>query len=133
VILAAALLLPAAAIAQEGDGRTWRGVADLTPAEREIFDPSTDTPRSDQSPYLPAERYPFEAPYTAEEMGYRSREFVHVSRWPHSMVDVFGVITPSGYTNQAAQVGYVMQETGPGLAGYVYGLEPGVTYAPVLV
>lgn len=128
-LLAAALLLSTAAATQAADGGEWRGVADLTAAERELYDPRTDTPRSDRIEYLPAEPYPFEPPYTAEEMGYRSREFVHVSRWPHSMVDVFGVITPSGYTNQAAQVGYVMQETGPGLQGYIDGLEPGQTYA----
>lgn len=116
-------------MADAPDERTWRTVSELTPAERELYDPRTETPRDDQMPYLPAEPYPFEAPYTAEEMGYRSREFVHVSRWPHYMVDVFGVITPSGYTNQTAQVGYVMQESEPGLEGYIHGVAPGDTYA----
>lgn len=115
-------------VATADDGQ-WRTVEELRPSERERFDPRTDTPRDDEMPYLPAEEYPFEPPYTAEEMGYRSREFVHVSRWPHSMVDVFGVITPSGYTNQAAQVGYIMQETEPGLKGYMHGVEAGETYA----
>ena len=39
------------------------------------FDPRTSTPRDAALPYIPAEPYPFEAPYTAEEMGYRAAEF----------------------------------------------------------
>jgi Protein of unknown function (DUF1329) len=104
-----------AANAQEA---TWRTVDQLTDEERARFDPSTSAPRDAAVPYLPAEPYPFEAPYTAEEMGYRSSEFAHIGRWPHSLIDVFGVITSSGYINQGASVGYVMQNTPPGPEAY---------------
>jgi len=45
--------------------KTWRLVSELTETERVLFDPHTDTPRDSRFPYLPAERYPFEPPYTA--------------------------------------------------------------------
>lgn len=109
--------------------RTWKRVDELGDAELESYDPGTETPRDPKIPYLPAEPYPFEPPYTAEEMGYRSTEFPHVSRWPHGMVDVFGVVTSSGYLNQQAQVGWVMLEGRPGLEGYVDDVDGGDVYA----
>jgi hypothetical protein len=55
--------------------RTWKTVDELSPQELRAVDLSPHTPRYDQVPYLPAEPYPFTAPYTAEEMGYRAMEF----------------------------------------------------------
>jgi hypothetical protein len=74
------------------DAPTWRGLDQLTDDERAQLDFATNTPRDAKLDYLPAEPWPFKAPYTAEEMGYRAAEFVHISRWPHSLVDVFGPI-----------------------------------------
>ena len=45
--------------------KTWRVVGELTEAERQLFDPRADTPRDPEQPYIPAERYPFQPPYTA--------------------------------------------------------------------
>ena len=70
--------------------KTWRVVGELTEAERQLFDPRTDTPRDPEQPYIPAERYPFQPPYTAEEMGYRAMEFSHSPRWSCNFVDVSG-------------------------------------------
>ncbi len=53
-----------------------------------LFDPATSTPRDAAIPYIPAEPYPFQAPYTAEEMGYRATEFVHIARWPLGIVGI---------------------------------------------
>ncbi|MGE0336094.1 MAG: DUF1329 domain-containing protein [Gammaproteobacteria bacterium] len=116
------LALAGAAGAQE---RTWRTVDELTDDERALYDPALATARDPALPYLPAEPYPFEPPYTAEEMGYRSAEFPHISRWPHSLIDVFGVITSSGYINQGAGVSYVMQNSKPGLGSYLRDVPAG--------
>lgn len=126
----ACTLLVGVACAEE---RTWRTVDELSEAVRARFDPTTDAPRDAALPYLPAERYPFEAPYTAEEMGYRAAEFVHISRWHHSLIDVFGVITSSGYINQGAGVSYVMQTTAPGFQAYVDGVAAGQVYSRWLI
>jgi hypothetical protein len=55
-------------------------------------------------PYLPAEKYPFAAPYTAEEMGYRAMEFTHIAWWSHAMADAFGELTSNGSLNQGVIV-----------------------------
>ncbi|MGE3774006.1 MAG: DUF1329 domain-containing protein, partial [Gammaproteobacteria bacterium] len=129
-VAALLLLLAGAASAEE---RTWRTVAELSDADRALFDPATTTPRDSALPYLPAEPWPFQAPYTAEEMGYRSTEFVHISRWQHSLIDVFGVITSSGYINQGAGVSYVMQTTPPGFDAYVRQVKAGDVYSRWLI
>src|SRR5262245_39916828 len=61
--------------------RTWKAVDELSPQELSEVDLTTDTPRSSTIPYVPAEAYPFTAPYTAEEMGYRLMEFSQRPRW----------------------------------------------------
>lgn len=102
----------------EGNGpprKSWKTVEEMSEAERVRIDLRTDTPRDSQTPYLPAEAYPFQPPYTAEEMGYRSMEFSHVARWSHAMADVFGAITGSGYLHEGITLGfshYVPDEDG---------------------
>lgn len=127
VLLAAACLAPCAAT--EAADRSWKTVDELPAEDRALFDPATSTPRHASLPYLPAEPYPFEPPYTAEEMGYRSSEFVHISRWPHLVIDVFGVLTSSGYINQGAWPTYVALDGEPGLGDYLTGREAGQRYA----
>lgn len=62
---------------ENGDApRTWKTVNELPVEELEQVDLRTDTPRRAEYPYLPAEPYPFTAPYTAEEMGL-SHDGVH--------------------------------------------------------
>jgi len=125
LILAALLVMLAAA---QASAQTWRSVDDLSEADKAVFDPSTSTPRHAEFPYMPAEIYPFEAPYTVEEMGYRSAEFPHVSRWAGSILDVFGVITSTGYINQGETIFYLMQEPGEGFGAYLYDTPPGEVY-----
>jgi Protein of unknown function (DUF1329) len=130
--LIAALFLLVFTFSAGAQEKTWRTVDELTDEERALFDPNTAAPRDAAVPYIPAEVYPFEAPYTAEEMGYRASEFVHISRWPASLIDVFGVITSSGYINQGVSVGYVMQNTPPGpeaYGTYLRNLKGGDVYA----
>ena len=111
----------------------WKTFEQLTPAELIEFDPRTSTPRDATIPYIPAEPYPFEPPYTAEEMGYRTSEFVHIGRWPSAMVDVFGVVTSSGYINQGVSVGYQAPIGRPGLNGYIHDIKPGEVYTRWLI
>ena len=105
--------------------KTWRTVEQLTESERRLYNPSNDTPRHPEIPYIPAEPYPFEPPYTAEEMGFRAAEFPHIARWSHYMVDVFGVVTSTGYTNNASAISNVLQKGRPGLIGYLFDVAPG--------
>ncbi len=113
--------------------QTWRTLDQLTTEERTQLDFATSTPRDARLPYIPAEPWPFQAPYSAEEMGYRASEFVHVARWPHSLVDVYGVITSSGYINQGAGVTYVKFYTKPGFESYVHDLPAGQVYSRWLI
>ncbi|MDA0821356.1 MAG: hypothetical protein O3C28_02905 [Proteobacteria bacterium] len=106
----------------------WRTLDNISSEDRAMFDPATATARDSAIPYVPAERYPFEAPYTAEEMGYRATEFVHVSRWSNMLVDAFGVVTSSGYINQGATVFMVTTHGRKGLGGYIYDTKPGEIY-----
>jgi hypothetical protein len=77
-----------------------------------------ETPRDGEIPYLPAERYPFEPPYTAEEMGYRIMNFARNARWPHTIADAFGTITKAGYLSQHVTVIRFCPETDePGVPG----------------
>jgi len=127
----AARILPAVLLAASFGAaaeQSWKTVDEMSAADKARFDPSTSTPRDSEIPYLPAARYPFEAPYTAEEMGYRSAEFPHVARWSSSMVDTFGVITTSGYINQGETVIYTLVVPGEGFEGYLYRSKPGEVY-----
>jgi hypothetical protein len=85
-------LLPLPAAAEEGAkvqapsadgvrGKTWKTVDELSPEEKATIDLRADTPRDSQIYYLPAEKFPFAAPYTAEEMGLRATEFPHSPFW----------------------------------------------------
>ncbi len=88
----------------------WRAIDQLSRWERERIDFRIDTPRDSKTGYLPAEPFPFTAPYTAEEMGYRMMEFTHTARWSHVMADTFGAITKAGYLSQSTAVSMIGQE-----------------------
>ena len=105
--------------------KTWRLVTELTAEERKLFDSRDSTPRDSQLPNLPAERYPFEPPYTAEEMGYRAMEFSHSPRWSCNLMDVTGALTAHGYLHTSkmySPIFYVPNADGhQGFAGELYG------------
>ena len=102
------LAVPIAGAAEQNGSqqKIWKTIAELSEAEKIRIDFRLDTPRDTTTPYLPAEPYPFEPPYTAEEMGYRSMEFPHVARWSHAMADVFGAITSNGYLDEGITIGF---------------------------
>ena len=76
--------------------RTWKTVDELSPQELREVDLSTNPPRDQTTPYLLAEKYPFTAPYSAEEMGYRSMEFTQRPRWSCAFANLWGSISPQG-------------------------------------
>ncbi|HJP37022.1 MAG TPA: DUF1329 domain-containing protein [Gammaproteobacteria bacterium] len=123
-----ALLCGGSMIADANAEQIWKTVAQMSAEDKALFDPATSTPRDSEFPYMPAERYPFEAPYTVEEMGYRAANFPHVARWQGAMLDVFGAITSSGYINQGETIFYMMLEPGVGYEGYLYATKPGDVY-----
>jgi hypothetical protein len=108
--------------------RTWRTVSELSETERADIDLRVDMPRDAQIPYLPAEKYPFSPPYTAEEMGYRAMEFPHMPRWSAAFADGFGSITGSGFLQQAKTAGGALAVHADGVAGYLYATPPGGEY-----
>lgn len=126
--LAIALVCCLIAARANAESATWRTLEEMSGEDRALFDASTSTPRDASIPYVPAEPYPFEAPYTAEEMGYRSAEFVHISRWSHALIDIFGVVTSSGFINQGASVSFVVANGRNGLEGYIRDTPPGEVY-----
>lgn len=108
--------------------RTWKTVSELSERERADIDLRAETLRDAQFPYLPAEKYPFSSPYTAEKMGYRAMEFPHMPRWSAIFVDGFGSMTSSGFLQQAKTAGGVLSVHADGLAGYLYATPPGGEY-----
>ncbi len=114
--------------AQAETTRTWKTVSELSETERADIDLRTETPRDSQIPYLPAKKYPFSPPYTAEEIGYRAMEFPHMPRWSAAFADGFGSITSSGFLQQAKTAGGTLSVHADGLAGYLYATPPGGEY-----
>ena len=119
ICLSLTLLTPSVFAAQ-----SWRNIESLTQEDRKIFDPSTNSPRNSSIPYIPAEPYPYEPPFTAEEMGFRSSEFPHLARWSHYQIAIFGAVTNTGYTNQGMGTNLVFQNGRPGLQGYALDTAP---------
>jgi hypothetical protein len=105
--------------------RTWKTVAELSPAERAAIDFSPETPRHAEFPYLPAERFPFAPPYTAEEMGLRAMEFSYWRKWTSSTVQVYGSVDAHGYMPTWGKcVMSVSYHVADGVAGHLYA-KPG--------
>jgi hypothetical protein len=95
VLCAAFLLSPSPTIAGDVD-RTWKRCDEFSPQERALIDLRSETPRDEQVDYLPAEKYPFKPPFTAEELAYRVMNFPHNGRYPHSIADAWGTISKDG-------------------------------------
>lgn len=113
--------------------KTWKTVAEFSPAERERIDLSTTAPRHAQFPYLPAELYPFAPPYTAEEMGFRLMEFPHQPRWSCIYADAGATIDQWGHLIvQSKTAGLVAYKGGQGLLEELYNTTPGESFVTSL-
>jgi hypothetical protein len=129
--LAAALVGAAPLWAAENglSGKTWKTVAEMSAAEKAEVDLRTETPRDPKVPYLPAEKYPFAPPYSAEEMAYRAMEFPHIARWSHAMADSYGSLTSGGFLNQGVTIGLNFYIPGDGVLGQIEQTAPGQDYS----
>lgn len=78
----AAFLFCSAAVTAAGT--TWKGVEDMTPQERKEWAVddrwSSDIPRHTDFPYLPAEIYPFEPPFSGEELSFLAEDIIYPGR-----------------------------------------------------
>ncbi|MGE0680255.1 MAG: DUF1329 domain-containing protein [Candidatus Binatia bacterium] len=119
------------ATAQEVQGRegarsqTWKTVEELSSEEKELLDLRTETPRDQQIPYLPAERFPFSPPYTAEEMGLRAMEFPHSPNWNCTLIDIAATVTNTGFLDQRVTIIPIAYLPEGGFAEQLYGMKPG--------
>jgi hypothetical protein len=84
--------------------KTWKTIAELSATEQAQLDLRTGTPRDPQVPYLPAERFPFSPPYTAEEMGLRSMKFPHTPFWNLTLIDIGVTVTHTGFLDQRVSI-----------------------------
>jgi hypothetical protein len=121
------LRVPAPAQAAEDSVgvRTWKTVSELSDEEKALLDLRTETSRDPQVPYLPAERFPFTPPYTAEEMGLRAMEFPHTPFWNCTLIDIAATITNTGYMDQRVTIIPVLYLPEGGFAEHLYGTKPG--------
>ncbi len=107
--------------------RTWRNVDELSQEELRNVDLRADSPRHPTFPYLPAESYPYAAPYTAEEMGFLSTEYAHMPRRNCVLMEDYGTISANGYLTTAQAIGLVSYRTPEGLLGQIQ-TPPGEWY-----
>jgi len=122
-----AVFLQASILSWAAEGRTWRHVSELSQEELQTLDLRTDTPRDATFPYLPAEAYPYAAPYTAEEMGLISTEFAHMPRRNCALIEDYGTISANGYLTTAQAIGLVSYRDPAGLLGQLQ-TKPGEWY-----
>ena len=108
--------------------RTWRTIEELSEEERVRMDFATNTARDANVSYLPAEPYPFKAPYTAGEMGYRIMEFPHMPRWNCVQIEDSGTLTPTGYLYINQIITLIQHRDPEGLVGQLTA-KPGEVYS----
>ncbi len=88
------------------ESKSWRSVAELLPEELARLDLRGPGARDSKMPYIPAEAYPYTAPYTVEQMTFRAMEFTQHARWSSVIVDVYGSMTGDGYLDQGVTITY---------------------------
>ena len=98
--------------------RAWRALDQLTAVELKRVDISTKV-TAGEGLQLPAAEWPFKAPYSAQEIGYRLMDFTHAPRWSHVVADAYGVLTKTGYLTQGVTVGMIQQVFEPGAQGQI--------------
>ena len=105
--------------------KTWKAIAELSDEEQAVLDFQTDTPRDATVPYLPAERFPFQPPYTAEEMAIRAMEFPHSPFWNCTLIDMAFTVTSSGFMDQRVTLIPILYFPKGGFGEHLYDATPG--------
>ena len=128
-IIVNVLLLSGVFTARAGEndnhGKTWKTVDELSAEEKALLDLRAETPRDAEIPYLPLERFPFTAPYTAEEMGIRAMEFPHSPYWNCTLIDIAMSVTNTGFMDQRVTIIPILYLPEGGFAEYLYTRKPG--------
>ncbi len=88
------------------EAKSWRTADQLLPEEAARLDLNGPGTRDSQISYIPAEPYPYTAPYTVEQMTFRAMEFTQHARWSSVIVDVYGSMTGEGYLDQGVTITY---------------------------
>lgn len=120
--------LGTSASAEEKEKKTWRIIDELSTQELARLDFSENTPRHATIPYMPAEPYPFEPPYTAEEIGFRVMEFPHMPRWDCVHIEDSGTLSPTGYLYVNQLITLIHHRAPGGLVGQLTA-KPGEVYS----
>lgn len=113
---------------EKGNGstaKTWKTLAELSTEEKATLDLRAETPRDSQFPYLPAEKFPFAAPYTGEEMGIRSMEFPHSPFWNCTLIDIAATVTNTGFLDQRVTIIPILYLPQSGFTEQLYSTKPG--------
>ncbi len=105
--------------------KTWKTLDELAAEEKAMLDLRADTPRDPQISYLPAEKFPFSAPYTAEEMGLRSMEFPHSPFWNCTLIDIAASVTNTGFMDQRVTIIPILYLPEGGFAEQLYAAKAG--------
>ncbi|MBM4255010.1 MAG: DUF1329 domain-containing protein [Deltaproteobacteria bacterium] len=126
-IVAFLLSLQMMSTSRASEKRTWRYVNELSQEELQKLDLRAETPRDTTFPYLPAEPYPYAAPYSAEEMGFIATDFAHMPRHNCALIEDYGTISANGYLTTAQAIGLVSYREPAGLLGQLQ-TKPGEWY-----
>jgi hypothetical protein len=100
--------------ATERPAKTWKTCEELSEAEKSELQMdcrwSNDTPRDAQRPYAPAEDFPFQPPYTAEETLYLADVLMPTPRWDLDLIINGQTINTRGslYENQGSAVAHFL-------------------------
>jgi len=105
--------------------KSWKTLAELSAEEKTTLDLRAETPRDAQFSYLPAEKFPFSAPYTAEEMGIRAMEFPHSPFWNCTLIDIAATVTNTGFLDQRVTIIPILYLPQGGFAEQLYSTKPG--------
>lgn len=105
--------------------QTWSPLGDLSERERTALDLRVETPRDPNVSYLPAEKYPFKSPFTAEEMGLRAMQFPHSPFGDCILIDMAFSVTSSGALNQRVTIIPILYLPEDGLRQHLYQTPPG--------
>lgn len=115
-------------IAAAASGAAWKTVADMTPQERKAWAIddrwSTDIPRHKEFPYLPAEIYPFEPPFSGEELSFLAEDIIYPGRHCKDEAAHLSTVNKRGHIMQVSWM-FKTKYYYDGFAEKLYSLKPG--------
>jgi len=120
------LSAPAAVNAEEQ--KTWKSVEEMTPEELKAWNIDTrwshEVPRHKEFTYLPEEIYPFEPPFTGEEITFLSEDIIYPGRQCKDEAAHVAVLNKRGHMLQASYM-FKTKLFYDGFQEKLYKLKPG--------